>query len=105
MKFDREKATDKAVTSVVTIDKEVRELQSQFINATYEANVLKGAVNSLEHKKASLEWMSRLFLKSYFSTPSTFDQKEDVDFDRNVFDKTQHEELNKNLRIRRRVGS
>ncbi len=99
-----DKVTDKSVAETVALLPAVIESQKELIQAIYKVSVLKGAVSSMEHKKTSLEWLSRLFLKNYYGTPSLIDAKNDLDYDMKKMEEENREALNNNPRLKRRRG-
>jgi len=51
------------------VNKEVRKAKRDEIDAHHKVDILKAAVRTLEHRKASIEGECQLFLANYFSKP------------------------------------
>jgi len=64
------KITDKAIEAAILEDKEYLSAVTRAMDAKYQSDVLTGAVRALEHKKDSLEYLTRLYLSNYFIGPS-----------------------------------
>lgn len=76
--FDAEgkKSTEALVAAEVCKDDEVQTLQGEVRDAAYRAEVLKGVVIALDHKKKSLEGLVTLYVGQYFSAPRASAQQE-----------------------------
>ena len=64
-----EKVTEAVVKALVITDPKVRQAKQKFIQAEHDTDVAKVAVRTLDHKKASLEGDTQLFLAGYFARP------------------------------------
>lgn len=53
----------------VNLNPEVKEAYENFIQLKFESNMLQNVIKALEHKKASLENLTKLYLVGYFSEP------------------------------------
>lgn len=67
--FGLEKATVDAVKEAVELQKPYRKAVQEEIDAAYEADIAKGAVDTLEHRKRALEKLCDLQLSNYYSKP------------------------------------
>ncbi len=70
-KFDLPKITEPIITSTIIVQKKYRSIMRELIEAKYEKEMTVGAVSSVEHKKTSLENLSRLVAINYFAGPRT----------------------------------
>jgi hypothetical protein len=70
-KFNLSKVTEPLITSTIIIQKKYRQIQAELIEAKYEKEMVVGSVISVEHKKTSLENLSRLVAINYFAGPRT----------------------------------
>lgn len=60
------KITEGAISSFLDSDPGLSELDSQIIKAKYEYDLYSSAVDALEHKKRSLENLTKLHLNNYY---------------------------------------
>lgn len=65
------KATEASIQSALILQPEYHELMNDYINTKYESDVAIGVVRSLDHRKAALEELVRLFTSSYFAGPQS----------------------------------
>lgn len=68
-KYGLEKATDKAVESIVTKSEEYQKLQKKLRKENKNVNAYFSAQKVIEHKKSSLEFLSRHYFTGYWSDP------------------------------------
>lgn len=68
-KFGISKVTEGAVNSAITKDKGFQKVNQEYLEARYELNVAKGAVNAFEQRKNALENLVRLHGQQYFAGP------------------------------------
>jgi len=66
-----EKQTERAVELAVALDREIRELNDQLIDAKEELELLQAASRAIDHKRDALENLVRLHAASYFAGPTT----------------------------------
>ena len=64
-----EKVTESVVKALVIMDQKVRQVKQKLIMAEHDVDVAKVAVRTLDHRKASLEGATQLFLAGYFARP------------------------------------
>lgn len=64
------KLTEAVVNNAIIIQDEYQELQEELIDAQYEVNMLKGAVESIKERKDALQDLVRLHGQQYFAGPS-----------------------------------
>lgn len=64
------KITEAVVEGVIKTDKRMQEFRSQLIDALYEVNMLKGAVDSVRQRKDMLQELVKLHGQNYFAGPS-----------------------------------
>lgn len=77
-KFGVDKLTENIIFSTIIIQKKYREIMAELIDAKHEKEVASGAVTAMEHKKSSIELLTKLLGMDYYagpSTPNTFDEK------------------------------
>lgn len=68
-KFHIEKITDKVVENTIPLQESYKTASREYIDAKFELNVAKGAVDSCEQRKGSLEQLIKLFIANYFAGP------------------------------------
>jgi hypothetical protein len=68
-KFGIVKITETAVSNTIISHKLYKEANTAYLQAQYEADIAKGAVSAVEHKKDALENLVRLFGQNYFAGP------------------------------------
>ena len=68
-KFGVVKITETAVSNTIISHKLYKEANTAYLQAQYEADIAKGAVSAVEHKKDALENLVRLFGQNYFAGP------------------------------------
>jgi len=95
--YDLAKVTDVVVANTILLQSEYTEEFGLYLQAKYEADMAKGAVRALEHKKDALEYLVRLFGQNYFSGP-----KMPHEINREWEREEKQKKSNKLVRIRRR---
>jgi hypothetical protein len=68
-KFGLEKIVEKAVENTILSQGRYKTASEEFIQAKYEWNVAKGAVDAVEQRKTALENLVRLHGQNYFAGP------------------------------------
>lgn len=68
-KFGIVKITETAVSNTIISHKLYKEANTAYLQAQYEADIARGAVSAVEHKKDALENLVRLFGQNYFAGP------------------------------------
>lgn len=68
-KYGLIKGTDKEINSAVTVHKRYREAQDALHEVIHTADIFRGKLRSLEHRKRALEKLTELRLANYFSEP------------------------------------
>jgi hypothetical protein len=68
-KFGIVKITETAVSNTIISHKLYKEANTTYLQAQYEADIARGAVSAVEHKKDALENLVRLFGQNYFAGP------------------------------------
>lgn len=68
-KYGIAKLTESVVLSTVIVQEQYTEAYGAYLKAKYEADMAKGAVRAIEHRKDALENLVRLFGQSYFAGP------------------------------------
>ena len=66
----QEKVTEKAIANAIALDERHQEALQKLNDALYESNLYSAAVKAMEHRKAALENLAKLWVGSYFSGPS-----------------------------------
>jgi exonuclease VII small subunit len=69
-KFGLTKTTDSVVANAILNCGDYQEAYSQYMDAKYEADMARAAVNAFEHRKSALENLVRLYGQQYFAGPS-----------------------------------
>lgn len=87
------KPTDKAIQAEINDNKEYRELMHRYLELKYEADLMAAAVKAMEHKKTSLENLTKLWIGSYYSTPKQTNDSEEMKGDKRI--NRQRERLNR----------
>jgi len=65
-----DRVTEGAISSAILTYKPYIEASKAFLDAKYEADMAKAAVNAFEHRKSALENLVRLYGQQYFAGPS-----------------------------------
>jgi 6-pyruvoyl-tetrahydropterin synthase len=65
-----EKITEASIKARIEVVSESFEEAKILEKTNYQLAMAKAALNALDHKKKSLEWLSNLYSVGYFSTPS-----------------------------------
>ncbi len=95
------KVTESAVASAILLQPEYQEASKKYIEARYENDMAVAAVRAIDQKKTALENLVKLLSVSYFAGPSA---PRDLSLKWNEHIKRKEQkELNKNVKIRRRV--
>ena len=68
-KFGVVKITETAVSNTIISHKLYKEANTAYLQAQYEADIAKGSLSAVEHKKDALENLERLFGQNYFAGP------------------------------------
>lgn len=68
--YDLEKVTENVILATILVQEKYQTATTEFIEAKFELNVAKGAVDAVEHRKAALENLVRLYTGNYFAGPS-----------------------------------
>ena len=69
-KYELQKVTEAAITNVILLEEDYQKAQARFNKATFEVNVLQGAVYAVNDRKSSLENLVKLHGQQYFAGPS-----------------------------------
>jgi len=69
-KFKVEKITDKVVEATVQMQPAYKEANAEYLEAKFEYNVARGAVDAFDQRKTALENLVRLHNAGYFAGPS-----------------------------------
>jgi hypothetical protein len=77
-KFNLEKVTEGAITSVILQDINYQKLQKDYSNSVYNAKVLKISIESLNKKQSSMEHLVKLYLGEYYSKEAPREIKENA---------------------------
>lgn len=91
------KMTEAVVMNGIITNKEFQKLTDQLIEAQYEVNMLKGAVDAVKQRKDGLQDLVRLHGQQYFAGPT---MPRDISFE--VKQKMQREKSNQAIKITRR---
>jgi hypothetical protein len=67
------KATETAIKNWIKLQETYREALEAYHDTDLEVNLLQGAVNAFNHRKAALENLVKLFLSGYWSEPGLGD--------------------------------
>jgi hypothetical protein len=70
------KITENAISSYIDIQDDIIKLEQEIARAKYEYEVYNTATFAMEHKKRSLEWLTKLFLGNYFADGQQSDLEE-----------------------------
>lgn len=68
-KKEGEKVTEKMVENRVRTDKTYTDAAKEVSEAEFEYNIMLSAVKAMDHKKAALENLVKLYISGYLSTP------------------------------------
>lgn len=91
------KITEAVVNNAIITDKEFQKLTEDLIEANYEVNMLKGAVDAVKQRKDALQDLVKLHGQQYFAGPK---MPRDLSFE--VKQKMQKEKSNQTIKITRR---
>lgn len=64
-----EKVTDASVESCILTTKKYKDAHKEYLEAKYEADMAKGAVNAFDQRKSALENLVKLHGQQYFAGP------------------------------------
>lgn len=67
--FQLPKTTEDTLAAALVLQKPVQRAQRAYNQATYKAELLRGTLNALSHRKSALESLVDLHGRDYFSTP------------------------------------
>jgi len=95
------KPTETTVANAVTVHEEVQQMMADLNQLNYEVNIFTGIRNALEHKKAGLEHLSRLYLAGYFGEPRIPQAAREAYSEHGK--EVHTESLTENTRLKRRV--
>jgi len=79
--FGIEKVTEAAISAAIQDSTEYKKVQKEIIDAKHKADIYAAAVQALDHRRAALEGLVKLFLANYFSKPRA-DAGDEEDIDR-----------------------
>jgi predicted nucleotide-binding protein (sugar kinase/HSP70/actin superfamily) len=68
-KYGLVKETEAAVKEALTLDDRIIKRQKRINELKYKADIIKGGLNALEHKKRALEKLVDLHGREYFDSP------------------------------------
>ena len=71
MRLDGEKITEKVVESKVLQHLGYIDAQGKVLETTHEYQIIKGALIAIEHRKAALENLVKLWIGGYYSEPKS----------------------------------
>jgi cellulose biosynthesis protein BcsQ len=94
-KYGIEKITDKVVENIIPTQDQYKEASEAFINAKYEWNVAKGAVDAFNQRKEALENLTRLNGQNWFAGPKV---PRDLREQREMFQKKINERIGTRIR-------
>lgn len=69
IRVEEGKKTEVQIKQWVVRHERYKVVENKYIEATYNANILKGVMRGLEHKKKALERLVDLMLSNYYSDP------------------------------------
>lgn len=67
--FDLEKVTESAIGDVITLDKEMQQLNRELIEIVKNLNILTWVKDEMQNKRKRLERLVELYLGQYWSDP------------------------------------
>jgi len=76
--YNLEKITENIVSAAIVLEDEYQIASNNLINAKHAVDVLKVAVNGLEHKKRALESLVKLHGQEYFASPHAREKDSEV---------------------------
>jgi hypothetical protein len=97
-RFGLEKITDKAVENTIPMQPDYKEASENFIQAKYEWNIAKGAVDAFNQRKEALENLSRLNGQNYFAGPKV---PRDIKEQRKAFQEKMNVKIGEKIRRNR----
>ena len=94
--FKLSKVTEGAIKTAIDLDEKVREAEEAVIGARHDMDVMQAAVGALDHRKAALGDLVRLFLADYFSKPQVDEGSRDAvdDMEKKLTRKSQRRNRN-----------
>lgn len=97
-----EKITVGELEAEVNLNPKVQEAKNKFLELKYETNMLQNVMKAMEHKRAALEYLVKLYLVGYFSDrqPRVSPEEHKTFVDESTSLETQS--LNRNTRLKRR---
>lgn len=69
-KYDISKITETAVQNTIALQPEYQQAMEEYVNAKYEADMAKYAVQAIQDRKEALENLVKLYGQQYFAGPS-----------------------------------
>ena len=94
--FGLSKVTEGAIKTAIDLHEKVREAEEAVIGARHDMDVMQAAVGALDHRKAALGDLVRLFLADYFSKPQVDEGSRDAvdDMEKKLTRKSQRRNRN-----------
>jgi hypothetical protein len=68
-RYQIEKVTETVIANTVIMQEAYKEASTAYVEAKFELNVAKGAVDAFEHRKSALENLVKLHGQQYFAGP------------------------------------
>jgi len=100
--YDMGKLTDASILSKAITQSEYQDSLNQLNEAERAVNILQGAVWAAQHKKSSLEYLTRLFLANYYAEDVHVTDRQKEEFLEKQVSQATREGLQNNPRLRRR---
>lgn len=94
------KPTEPAISSAIIQDLDYIEAKTSYLNAIREMNIVVGARIAMEHKKAALETLAKLYLSGYWA-----EARIPTEVRKQFQDDSEAEALNANERMNRRKNN
>ena len=63
------KPTEGAISAAIDLEQTYQDIQDEYHQINYQVNILTAARNAFEQRKKALEYLTQLYLSSYFSKP------------------------------------
>lgn len=98
---DPGKVTVDALNKAISLDDRVKIKQEELHEANRRVNVMSGAKEAMAHKKKALESLTELTIWGYFAEPKVNREIRKQSIEK--ASENTREELNKNLRLKRRI--
>ncbi len=74
--FGLTKTTEATVQAAIAVQPEHTAAKAELLDARHEREVLKAAVNAIQHRKSALQGMTDLWLRQWHGDPRAADQPE-----------------------------